>query len=142
MGTVVATVQHGRLASFARRAGSSVADRARVTAAIAAAHGDPALLGRLSPGTLIAVRDSLLSGISSALYIGGGVVLVGAVVAWALLRRVSAADAPAADAAAGTLTNFDRTPDNLNCALVDRSSSGGLIWTRTPLSTLLPRTKC
>ncbi|MGH3524977.1 MAG: integrase core domain-containing protein [Mycobacterium sp.] len=36
----------------------------------------------------------LLSGISSALYIGGGV-LVGAVVAWALLRRVAAADAPA-----------------------------------------------
>jgi hypothetical protein len=28
-------------------------------------------------------------------------------------------------AAAGALTNFDRTPDNLNCALVDRSSSGG-----------------
>ena len=58
---------------------------------VAAAHGDPALLGRLSPGTLIALRDSLLSGISSALYIGGGVVLAGAVVAWALLRRVSAA---------------------------------------------------
>src|SRR5207237_8514780 len=30
-----------------------------------------------------------------------------------------------ADDAAGALTNFDRTPDNLNCALVDRSSSGG-----------------
>jgi len=84
-------VQHGRLADFARRAGSSVADRARVSAVVAAAHGDPALLGRLSPGTLIALRDSLLSGISSALYIGGGVVLAGAVVAWALLRRVSAA---------------------------------------------------
>jgi EmrB/QacA subfamily drug resistance transporter len=96
MGTVVATVQHDRLADFARRAGASVADRARVTAAIAAAHGDPALLGRLPQGTLIALRDSLLSGISSALYIGGGVVLAGAAVAWALLRRMPAADAPAA----------------------------------------------
>jgi hypothetical protein len=65
MGTVVATVPHDRLAGFARRA-----------------------------GTLIALRDSLLSGISAALYIGGGV-LAGAVVAWALLRRGSAADAPA-----------------------------------------------
>jgi Major Facilitator Superfamily len=94
MGTVVATVLHGRLELVARRAGASVADRAQVTAVVPA-HGDPALLRRLPPGTLIALRDSLLSGISTALYIGGGVVLAGAVVAWALLRRVSAADAPA-----------------------------------------------
>ena len=87
-GTIVINAFH------ARERGRAMG-RARVTAAVAAAHGDPALLGRLSPGTLIALRDSLLSGISSALYIGGGVVLAGAVVAWALLRRVSGADAPA-----------------------------------------------
>ncbi len=52
--------------------------------------------GGLPPGTLGALRDSLLSGISSALSIGGCVVLAGAVVAWALLRSAPAADTPAA----------------------------------------------
>jgi EmrB/QacA subfamily drug resistance transporter len=45
-------------------------------------------------GTVAATRDSLLSGISSAFYIGGAVVLAGAVVAWVLLRHVPVADAP------------------------------------------------
>jgi hypothetical protein len=40
-------------------------------------------------------QGSLVSGISTALYIGGGVVLAGAVIAWALLRHLPAADAPA-----------------------------------------------
>jgi MFS family permease len=40
-------------------------------------------------------HGSLVSGISSALYIGGGAVFAGAVVAWALLRYQPAADAPA-----------------------------------------------
>jgi EmrB/QacA subfamily drug resistance transporter len=40
-------------------------------------------------------QGSLVSGISIALYIGGGVVLAGAVIAWALLRHLPAADAPA-----------------------------------------------
>jgi MFS family permease len=40
-------------------------------------------------------QGSLIPGISAALYLGGGVVLAGAVVAWALLRHLPAADAPA-----------------------------------------------
>jgi len=93
MGTTVAIVQHGRLAGFARSAAVSAPDRAHFTAAVAAAQGDPAMLKGLPPETLTALRESLLSGISSALYIGGGVVLAGAVLAWALLRHVPAVDA-------------------------------------------------
>jgi EmrB/QacA subfamily drug resistance transporter len=75
MGTVVARTQ-----------------RARFGGALPAAHGDPALLGKLGAAMLGAVKESLAAGISSALYIGGAVVLASAVAAWALLRRVAPAD--------------------------------------------------
>ena len=76
MGTVVARTQ-----------------RTRVAGALSAAHGDPAMLRKLSTAMVGALKSSLAAGISSALYIGGAVVLASAVAAWALLRRVAPADA-------------------------------------------------
>ena len=76
MGTVVARTQ-----------------RARLAGALSATHGDPAVLTKLSAAMPGALKDSLAAGISSALYIGGAVVLTSAVAAWALLRRVTPADA-------------------------------------------------
>jgi EmrB/QacA subfamily drug resistance transporter len=76
MGTVVARTQ-----------------RARLGGALPAAHGDPAMLKEVSAAMLGALKHSLAAGISSALYIGGAVVLASAVAAWALLRRVTPADA-------------------------------------------------
>jgi EmrB/QacA subfamily drug resistance transporter len=75
--------------------GTAVArtQRTRLAGALSAIHGDPAMLSKLSTATQGALRDSLAAGISSALYIGGAVVLAGAVAAWALLRRVAPADA-------------------------------------------------
>jgi EmrB/QacA subfamily drug resistance transporter len=96
MGTTVASIQRSRLTGFANQVGASASDRAHVKAVVAAAHGDPAMLASLPGATLSALRDSLVSGISTALYVGGGVVFVGAVAAWALLRHVPAVDAPAA----------------------------------------------
>jgi EmrB/QacA subfamily drug resistance transporter len=81
MGTVVARTQ-----------------RAGVAGAVSAAHGDPAVLKKLSAAMLGALKDSLAAGISSALYIGGAVVLASAVAAWALLRQVTPADAQPAQA--------------------------------------------
>jgi EmrB/QacA subfamily drug resistance transporter len=95
MGTAVAGIQHSQLTGFADKVGASASDRAHVKAVVTAAKGDPAMLATLSDATLNALRDSLISGISTALYIGGGVVFAGALVAWALLRHAPAADAPA-----------------------------------------------
>jgi MFS family permease len=75
MGTVVARTQ-----------------RARLAGALPAVHGDPVVLSKLSAAMPGALRDSLAAGISSALYIGGAVVLASAVAAWALLRRITPAD--------------------------------------------------
>jgi MFS transporter, DHA2 family, multidrug resistance protein len=93
MGTAVACVQHGQLATFADEVGVGEGGRAHLKAVVAAAKGDPSMLATLSDATLNALRDSLVSGISAALYIGGGVIFAGAVVAWVLLRHVPAADA-------------------------------------------------
>jgi EmrB/QacA subfamily drug resistance transporter len=80
MGTAVACVQHGQLATFADEVGVGEGGRAHLKAVVAAAKGDPSMLATLSDATLNALRDSLVSGIS-------------AVVAWVLLRHVPAADA-------------------------------------------------
>jgi EmrB/QacA subfamily drug resistance transporter len=82
--------------------GAAVArtQRTRLSGAWSAVHGDPAVPGKLSTATLGVLKDSLAAGISSALYIGGAVVLASAVAAWALLRRVTPADAQPAQAGA------------------------------------------
>lgn len=90
MGTAVASIQRRRLTGFANAAGAS---RSHFKAVVAAAHGDPAALRILPEPALQALRDSLTSGISGAVCIAGGVVLVGGLVAWMFLRRVPAADA-------------------------------------------------
>jgi hypothetical protein len=82
----------GRLTNFASKVGASASDRAHVPAEV---QGDLVLLANLLRATFNAVKDSLISGISIALCIRGGMVLAVAVVAWALLRHLPAADAPA-----------------------------------------------
>lgn len=105
MGTVVAGIQRRRLTDFANAVGASASDRAHFKAVLAAAHGDPAGLRILPEPVLVALRDSLISGISGALYIGGAVVFAGALVAWMFLRRVPAADAAPALVPAAALAD-------------------------------------
>lgn len=93
MGTAVAGVEYGRLTDYGNQVGATDAERANFTAVLSTARGDPTVLDRLPAGSLEALRDSLIAGISTAYYLAGGVVLVGAVLAAVLLRRVSAADA-------------------------------------------------
>jgi hypothetical protein len=93
MGTVMASIQRRRLTDFANAVGARASDRAHFKAVVAAAHGDPAGLRILPEPVLVALRDSSISGISAAVYIGGAVVFAGALVAWMFLRRMPAADA-------------------------------------------------
>lgn len=93
MGTAVASVQHARLTDFANRVGATALQRAYFQAVVAAAHGDPAILKRLPVATLAALKDSLISGIETAYYLAGGVLLAAAILAGLLLRRVRPADA-------------------------------------------------
>jgi hypothetical protein len=65
-----------------------------VQAVLAAAHGDPALLKTLPAGTLHALQDSLIAGISTAYYLAGGILIGGALLAYAMLRHIPASDAP------------------------------------------------
>jgi hypothetical protein len=93
MGTAVTIVQDDHLNEYARKVGATAADRAHFAAVVGAAHGDPVMLSSLPIPTLEALRDSLISGIAKSYYIGGLVLLVGAVLAALLLRRARAADA-------------------------------------------------
>jgi EmrB/QacA subfamily drug resistance transporter len=94
MSVVVASIQRARLTAYANQGGARTAGREHLTTVLAAAHGDPAMLNGLSAATRGALRDSLVAGIGGALYIGAAVMVAGAVAAWALLRRMPAADAP------------------------------------------------
>ncbi len=93
MGTAVGSVQRDRLIDYAHKVGATAADRTHFDAVVAAAHGDPAVLRRLPIATLDALRDSLVSGISTAYYIAAGVLLAAALLGGLSLRRVRAADA-------------------------------------------------
>jgi MFS family permease len=107
MGSAAAAVQASHLTDYGRRVGATALDRARFETIVASAHGDPAVLHRLSAPTLLALRNSLTAGIGVAYYIGGAVVLCGSILAWALLRREPAADAPEAS---GTPAGAGRIP--------------------------------
>jgi MFS family permease len=96
MGTVAATIQANQLDDFAAQTGASAAQRELLERALAEAQGNPAALQGLPPETVSEAQDALVSGIQAAYYVGGGAVVFGAILAWLLLRRVSAADAPAA----------------------------------------------
>jgi EmrB/QacA subfamily drug resistance transporter len=108
MATAVAGIQHARLTAFTAQTGARGASREHVTAVLAAAHGDPAMLNSLGAAALGALRDSLVAGIGGALYIGGTVVLAAAVAAWMLLRRVPPADARPAPATLATTRSASR----------------------------------
>ena len=94
MGTVAATIQSNQLDDFADQAGASPAQREQFERALSEAQGDPSALAGLPPETVSEAEDALVSGIQAAYYVGGAVVLAGAILAGLLLRRVSAADAP------------------------------------------------
>jgi len=81
----------GRLANFASQVCSSASDRGHVPAEVRATS----FARKPSARDLQRSKDSLISGISIADCIGGGMALPVAFVAWALLRRLPAADAPA-----------------------------------------------
>jgi hypothetical protein len=94
MGTVAATIQSNKLDDFAAQAGASPAQREQFERALSEVQGDPSAVAGLPPQTVSEAQDALVSGIQAAYYVGGAAVLAGAVLAWLLLRRVSAADAP------------------------------------------------
>jgi MFS family permease len=96
MGTVAATAQANQLDDYADRVGASASQRELLERASAEAQGDPAALQGLPAGAVAEAQDALVSGIQAAYEVGGAVVLAGAVLAALLLRRVRAADAPAA----------------------------------------------
>jgi EmrB/QacA subfamily drug resistance transporter len=107
MGTVMASIQRRWLTNFANAVGLPASDRAHFKAVVTAAHGDPAWLRTLPEPVLNALRDSTISGISGAVYVGGAVVFGGALVAWMFLRRVPAADALPGPYAEGTVHPAD-----------------------------------
>ena len=74
MGTAVVTVQHERMNQYANSVGASATDRAHFNSVVAAAHGDPSMLRSLPAANLGALRDSLISAISTAYLIAGVVV--------------------------------------------------------------------
>lgn len=93
MGTIVAQVQSDRLVAYADRVGATPAQRSGFERLLTQAHGNPSALKGVAPQALGATKDALAAGISSAYYVGGAVMIAGALVAWLLLRRVRAADA-------------------------------------------------
>jgi EmrB/QacA subfamily drug resistance transporter len=93
MGTVVATVQANRLTDYAASTGATPQEKAAFSRALDAAHGNPAAIKGVPESAVNAVEDALIAGIRLSYIIAGAAVLLGALLAWALLRRVSAADA-------------------------------------------------
>jgi DHA2 family multidrug resistance protein-like MFS transporter len=92
MGTIVASVQADKLNAAAASAGATAAQRAEFSHRLAEAHGNPAGLRGVPAQVIDTTKHALASGISTAYYVGAAVMLVGAVVALALLRHVKAAD--------------------------------------------------
>jgi EmrB/QacA subfamily drug resistance transporter len=94
MGTVVTSVQQSHIDSFlATSAAGNPGEAAqlehllKVPSAAASTHVSPAVLG--------ASHDALTVATSTSYWVAGGVMAVVGVVAWAVLRHVRAADAPA-----------------------------------------------
>lgn len=93
MGTIVASVEHSRIQTFLDDAGTPAAVAAQVDGFLAQDPGDQqaALSGvpaNQRDALVDAVRDAATSGIGWAYYVGGAVLIVAAVAAFALLRHV------------------------------------------------------
>ena len=93
MATVVATVESDKLTDFAVRVRATPEQRELFGHALAEAQGNPSALRGVPDGAIDAAEDALTSGIRASFLVAGAVVLVGALIAGLLLRRVRAADA-------------------------------------------------
>jgi MFS family permease len=93
MATVVASVESDKLTDFAARVRATPEQRELFGHALAEAQGNPSALRGVPAGAIDAAEDALTSGIRASFLVAGAVVLVGALIAGLLLRRVRAADA-------------------------------------------------
>jgi EmrB/QacA subfamily drug resistance transporter len=98
MATIVAHIQSDKIESYLESQGESAAQAAQLEG-ILSEGGDAqsAATSQISPDVLNEAQDALVSGIGTAYWVGGAVMVVAAVVALLLLRRVEAVDAPAID---------------------------------------------
>lgn len=105
LGAIVAHVQNDRLTDLLLGMGASES-QVRDAERLLAEGGDASqqLLADVPPSQVQAVtegaRDAMADAIAAAYYVGGGVLLLTAVIAWALLRRVEYVDGPVEPAAA------------------------------------------
>ena len=98
MATIVATVQSDRIESYLESQGESSAQAERLER-ILSEGGDAqsAATSQISPDVLNTAQDALVSGIGTAYWVGGAVMVASALAALLLLRRVEAVDAPTVD---------------------------------------------
>ena len=97
LGTIVATVEKDRIVSAIEGLGGTAAQAEQLSGVLAQSEGDQAALTSAVPAAeqaevLASARDAVADGIAATYYTAGGILLVTAVVAFALLRHVRAAD--------------------------------------------------
>jgi EmrB/QacA subfamily drug resistance transporter len=97
MGTVVASVQQSKIDAFvASDPDATPGEAAEIEQVLSAGDSaQAAAQGQISPNVLDAATDAMTSGVSTAYYVAGGVMVVSALIAVVFLRRVRAADAGA-----------------------------------------------
>lgn len=106
LGAIVAHVQNDRLTDLLLGIGASESQVSEAERLLAegGGNGDQELLQNVPPADVAKVtegaRDAMADAIAAAYYVGGAVLLLTGLLAWALLRRVEYVDGPAEPGAA------------------------------------------
>lgn len=105
LGTIVASVEHRRIVDAIVGLGGTEAQADQVSGVLAQRAGEQSQVAAAIPAAdqaevLASARDAVADGIAASCSAGGGVLLVTAIAAFALLRHARAADEVAGDVAA------------------------------------------